>query len=146
MNKMYVVVNKELEMSCGKVPAQVAHAVARLDTEEPECVIVLEATTEQLRNLDQYLWDKDIRHQTYIDEGVNEVPPYSLTAMAVEVMDDEEKFKIFDGLNLLGTYAHNTWRRSNVVYVESESKWAHGFWVGLALTLSIGILAWTILR
>lgn len=82
--RMYVVVNKDLKMSKGKTAAQVAHAVSRLQPKtEPHTVIVLQATTEQLRNLAVYLSREGIRNYTYIDEGVNEVPPYSLTVMAV---------------------------------------------------------------
>lgn len=79
---MYVVVNKDLDMSAGKVAAQVAHAVARLDVEAPAEMIVLESTTEQLHNLERYLNDMGVPNSLYIDEGVNEVPPMSATALA----------------------------------------------------------------
>lgn len=81
--KIYVLVNSELPMSEGKAAAQVAHAVARLDITAPRTVIILDATTEQLHNLDSYLKFTEVKHHLYIDEGVNEVPPMSATAMAL---------------------------------------------------------------
>lgn len=81
-NRMYVLVNSDLEMSAGKVAAQVAHAVARLDVKAPKEMLVLQATTEQLHNLSTYLTTLTLPHHLYIDEGVNEVPPMSATALA----------------------------------------------------------------
>lgn len=91
--RMYVLVNEDLKMSRGKVAAQVAHAVARLYThfnikDEAETCIVLEATAEQIRNLETYLDRKGIGNYTYIDEGVNEIPAYSITAMAIEPLEE----------------------------------------------------------
>lgn len=80
--KIYVLVNKDLGMSAGKTAAQVAHAVSRLQVGTPKIVIVLEATESQMINLGAYLGSLNIPHSLYIDEGVNEVPPMSLTAMA----------------------------------------------------------------
>lgn len=101
--RMYVIVNKDLKMSKGKVAAQVAHAVARLDILVPaHTCIVLQATTEQIRNLGTYLKGR-LGQATYIDEGANEVPPYSITAMAVEPIykDDFASLAIFENLELL---------------------------------------------
>ena len=80
--KMYVVVNEDLNMSAGKTAAQVAHVVSRLKSKPPKVVIVLQGTSEQLTNLRQYLNDNNIPCSYYIDEGVNEVPAMSLTAVA----------------------------------------------------------------
>ena len=40
----------------------------------------------------------------YIDEGMNEVPPFSVTALAIEPIDDDdtEKRDLFQAFNLLG--------------------------------------------
>lgn len=108
MKKMYVLVNKDLKMSRGKACAQVAHAVTRLETYTPDVMVVLEATTEQLHNFNTYLDTVGLKHLLYIDEGANEVPPYSVTAMAVEPIDEQEsdfghwgeKSYVFSGFSL----------------------------------------------
>lgn len=86
--KLYVLVNKDLGMSVGKTAAQVAHAISRVDLGAPHTVIVLEAGTEQLHNLKQYLGAANIPHHLYIDEGINEVPPMSATALAFGMVVD----------------------------------------------------------
>lgn len=88
-DKIYVVVNEDLNMSPGKVAAQVAHAVARLEMKIPKTVIVLQGTTEQIRNLDAYIEDTPYCRAMYIDEGVNEIKPMSITALAFGMVDDE---------------------------------------------------------
>jgi peptidyl-tRNA hydrolase len=99
---MYVLVNGDLGMSIGKTAAQVAHAVARLQPKvEPYSVIVLSATTEQLHNLKQYLDNYKVDNHLYIDEGVNEIDAYSVTALAIAPMT-EDLFFLFDGFKLLG--------------------------------------------
>lgn len=94
MKRMYVLVNEDLKMSRGKVAAQVAHAVARLYVkypqidDEPQTVIILGASTNQLIALNTYCGANDIRNYIYVDEGVNEIPSYSFTAMAIEPLDE----------------------------------------------------------
>jgi peptidyl-tRNA hydrolase len=88
--KMYVVVNKDLKMSIGKTAAQVAHAVARLEMGIPYKVVVLEASTEQIHNLDTYLEQEIIPHHLYIDEGGYEVPTMSATAIAFGMFKVDE--------------------------------------------------------
>ena len=100
--KMYVLVNTDLKMSKGKTAAQVAHAVTRLDVGVPRTMIVLQATTEQLHNLDTYLERVNIPHHLYIDEGVNEVPPMSATALAFGMVEDGFTPDFIDGFWLLG--------------------------------------------
>lgn len=90
--RLYVLVNTDLKMSTGKTAAQVAHAVSRLDCHPPKVTIVLQATTEQLHNLDTYLERKHIPHHLYIDEGVNEVPPMSATALAFKAGENTPDF------------------------------------------------------
>lgn len=107
-SKMYVLVNKDLKMSRGKACAQVAHAVARMKPYTPDVMVVLEATTEQLHNFDKYLETVGLGHVLYIDEGANEVPPFSITAMAVEPINEQEsdfghwgeKSYVFSGFSL----------------------------------------------
>ncbi len=109
---LYVVLNGELKMSAGKAAAQAVHAVTCLEgavgthqfTDEPRrTVIILEAKNgEQLNNLYEYLKGTDLYAKRYIDEGVNEVSPFSVTALAVAPFDDddEEKREVFRGLPL----------------------------------------------
>lgn len=109
-NRTYILVNKDLNMSTGKIAAQVAHAVSRMPATKngtvSDTVIVLQATGEQIKNLERYLDERDIHTSLYIDEGVNEVPPYSVTAMAVQPLnfdeDDYDLRHVFEGFELLG--------------------------------------------
>ena len=103
MYRMYVLVNTDLGMSLGKTSAQVAHAVARIRSNRvPHVMIVLEATTEQLHNLHEYLEKLGVQSSLYIDEGVNEIPPYSVTALAVEPFNELDGLKeLFEGFSLL---------------------------------------------
>lgn len=106
--KLYVVVNTDLKMSTGKTAAQVAHAVARLDTGIPHVVIVLGATTEQLHNLSSYMDAAYIPNHLYIDEGVNEVPPMSATALAFGLVAADFVPDFIQGFKLLG--AKGRWK------------------------------------
>lgn len=109
---IYVILNKELNMSAGKAAAQTAHAVAMLGNFNNSfidfnlrTVIVLEAENEaQIRNLNEYLFNEGLSSYYYIDEGANEVGPYSVTAMAVEpiAFNDETRRKIFAPFRLYG--------------------------------------------
>lgn len=107
----YIVVNKDLNMSPGKAMAQVAHAVSLASNEEDlfnykrakqRTVIVLEGTSDRITYLAQYLEDRNVRSDYVIDEGVNEIPPMSLTALATEQFDieDEDKREYFRGFKL----------------------------------------------
>ena len=108
---LYVILNKELNMSAGKASAQAVHAAMMLENNYSglftdsykRTVIVLEAENgEQIKNLYVYLGEAGIFADYYIDEGVNEVSAYSVTAMAVEPIDsgDKEKRAIFEQFNL----------------------------------------------
>lgn len=115
----YVVVNKDLKMSAGQAMAQVAHAIMHsaipkdlesyLDAKQ-RTVIVLEGTGTQIINLFDYLCLRDIGAGYVIDEGVNEIPTMSVTALATEVFDieDEETRYMFRGFNL---YQHGRFQR-----------------------------------
>jgi peptidyl-tRNA hydrolase len=106
---IYIVINGELKMSPGKAAAQAVHAsmtlginsVAEFATQQKRTVIVLEAkNAEQIKNLQEYLDISDIDADYYIDEGVNEVDAYSVTALAAFVGDNEELRKMFEGFSL----------------------------------------------
>lgn len=111
MNKiLYIVINKELKMSAGKAASQAVHAAMLLQENAlsfannyKRTVIVLEAeNSEQIRNLEEYLESAGVFCMHYIDEGVNEVGPYSITALAAEPIDEDEteKREIFEQFNL----------------------------------------------
>jgi len=115
----YVVVNKDLKMSAGKAMAQVAHAIMSSQKAEDifnylnanqRTIIVLEGTSDQIANLYDYLADRDISSNYVIDEGVNEIPTMSITALATEAFDieDVEKRDIFSGFKL---YRHGRFQR-----------------------------------
>lgn len=99
--KMYVVVNKDLNMSIGKTAAQVAHAVARMEVGVPHTVIILEGTTWQLTGLNKYMQDNNLPHALYIDEGVNEVDPMMPTAFAFGMVAPDFTPDFIKGFKLL---------------------------------------------
>ncbi len=104
---IYIFINGELKMSAGKATAQAVHALAELSNHQglspfasqtKRTVIVLEAKNQQqIDNLQAYLSELEIDAATYIDEGHNEVEAYSVTAMAVGPIDEDdfEKRDIF---------------------------------------------------
>lgn len=107
----YIVVNKDLKMSAGKAMAQVAHAVmyaadlkdvALYADAKKRTIIVLEGSGEQIKNLYNYLEERDVNCDYIIDEGVNEIPTMSVTALATGVIDidDEETRGYFWGFEL----------------------------------------------
>ncbi len=115
---LYVILNKQLNMSPGKAAAQTAQVVMMLEDKYRDIfmsnyrrtVIVLEADGfEQLHGITDYLYDAGIEHDYYVDEGVNEMAPFSTTALVVEPIDrdDTEKREIFAGLNLYGSNSYN---------------------------------------
>lgn len=120
---IYIVLNGELNMSPGKAAAQAVHAAMMLENEYKgrfadkvrRTVIVLDAkNSEQIKNLHAYLWNNNIFSAYYVDEGMNEVDAYSVTALAVEPIeaDDETKREIFESFSLhgnTGNRAHKAW-------------------------------------
>ena len=106
---MYVVLNGELKMSPGKAAAQAVHSAMLLNGNSKEdflsdfrrTVIVLEAKNAvQLQNLAIYLDGAYIDSDYYIDEGVNELDAYSITALAAFVGDNEELYQVFEAFPL----------------------------------------------
>lgn len=127
---LYVVLNKELKMSAGKAAAQTAHAVMLLGEHHNDftdsfkrTVIVLEAKNQaQIENLWEYLTSADIYSNYYIDEGHNEVAPYSITALAVEPIAayDEAKREIFAPFSLFSAYTPDVViKRDNQIAIDS---------------------------
>jgi len=108
---VYVVLNGELNMSPGKAAAQAVHASSMLPSIGKfgkylvRTVITLEAkNTQQILNLHTYLKKASVPSDYYIDEGVNEVGAYSVTALAVGPMrmSDEEARAILKPFPLFG--------------------------------------------
>lgn len=106
-------------MSAGKAMAQVAHAVSLVSTlkdlkkynkAKQRTVIVLEGTASQIENLSLYLDERGIMSDYVIDEGVNEIPTMSITALATEQMDisEEENRTMLKGFRL---YKHGRFQR-----------------------------------
>jgi PTH2 family peptidyl-tRNA hydrolase len=102
----YIVANKGLGMSPGKLAAQVAHAsvnaVFSLTGVESadwhgwqrtgHAKIVLEARdTEHLLLVERYLKDRGIATVLIIDEGRTEIAPHSPTALASGVVDKTDE-------------------------------------------------------
>jgi PTH2 family peptidyl-tRNA hydrolase len=95
----YLIADKSLGMSAGKLAAQVAHGAVRsamhsgaLDTDKwlknGETKIVLEARDAgHLRNAQTYIESRGYKTFLVIDEGRTEVPPLSATVLAVELVD-----------------------------------------------------------
>lgn len=122
---LYVVLNGELNMSAGKAAAQAVHAVTTMiengstsfrfrDKSYKRTVIVLEAqNSEQIGNLWEYLVEANVSSDYYIDEGHNEVAPYTITALAVEPIDSDntELREIFSALPLYGNKKKRWFRR-----------------------------------
>lgn len=129
---IYVVLNGELKMSPGKAAAQAVHASMMLSNETrvefvmemKRSVIVLEAeNTQQMMNLYTYLNETRLDHDYYIDEGMNEVSPYSATALAVGPIasDDLEMREILAPFPLYG--GHIKVRKiENVLGYELQTK------------------------
>lgn len=100
---MYIIANKGLNMSPGKLAAQVAHAAIGAFTEsDPAMVdewmnaghakIVLEARdTEHMQLAERFITSKGIQSFPIIDEGRTEIAPHSFTALASIVVDKSDE-------------------------------------------------------
>jgi peptidyl-tRNA hydrolase len=108
---MYIVANKGLGMSPGKLAAQVAHAAVnayrlsntKLGTLDQEVKlrmnwfdtghtkIVLEARdTEHLLMVERYLNERGFLTTLIIDEGRTEIDPHTPTALGIQIVDKED--------------------------------------------------------
>ena len=96
---IYIFVNKSLEMSPGKLGAQTAHAMAKAMTvhnlndwwsSPHRTVLVMQARDEMhIRNIGIYLKERGVNVYPIIDEGVNEIDPHVVTAVATDVVDKD---------------------------------------------------------
>lgn len=94
---IYVLLNGDLKMSAGKAAAQSVHAaamlpgIAKFGKHVKRTVIVLEANnTQQIFSLRSYLKKAKVPCDFYIDEGHNEVEPYTVTALAVGPIAEDD--------------------------------------------------------
>lgn len=99
--------------------AQVAHAVSLVskpkdlrgyNKAKQRTVIVLQGSSQQIENLSLYLYERGIHAEYVIDEGVNEIPTMSITALATQQLDvaDEENRQMLKGFRL---YRHRRFSR-----------------------------------
>ena len=99
---MYIVANRGLKMSPGKLAAQVAHAAVeayRLSDQKMidrwyrgghHTKIVLGVDDElAMINADQYLRARGFQVAEIIDEGRTEIKPFSRTALGVAIVDKD---------------------------------------------------------
>lgn len=123
---IYVIINKDLNMSPGKAAAQAVHAAMMLGDNSIEAfkseyrrtVITLEGTTEQIKNIYNYLNDAGFDVDYYIDEGMNEVDAYSATALATFISEEKDK-ELFAGFKLYGKSV-DTYEEDDYNTCESE--------------------------
>jgi len=106
---MYLFINRGLNMSPGKIAAQAGHAACEatlLSTNtDPAGMdlwrqwreglhyqkLVMEARdADHLEACERYLIDRGFRTALIVDEGRTEVPPLSLTAMGVALVDKDD--------------------------------------------------------
>lgn len=112
---IYVFVNKSLGMTAGKLAAQAAHAVAMVMIDETEearlqwrngvhkTMLVMEAKDENhINNIERYLKERNVPCRVVVDEGVNEIDPHTITALATAILnkDDENVSKTFSTFSL----------------------------------------------
>jgi len=90
-------------MSVGKSGAQAVHAAmmsAYTLSEDGKTdwlgaahrtVLIMEARDQQhIENIQDYLEEREVKTFSIIDEGLNEVDPHTLTALATEILDKED--------------------------------------------------------
>ncbi len=106
---MYIVANKGVGMSAGKLAAQVAHAAVRafeisrtsVDNDinvtsawfaTGETKIVLQArNTEHLLAAQKYIEGRGYKTYLIVDEGRTEIDPHTPTALGVEIVDKGDR-------------------------------------------------------
>lgn len=100
---MYIIANRGLKMSPGKLAAQVAHAaveafrlseshmIQKWDRGKHYTKIVLSADDEQaLSNMEHYLRDRGFKVVPIIDEGRTEIKAFTRTALGVAIVDKDD--------------------------------------------------------
>lgn len=92
---IYIFMNKSLGMGAGKLAAQAAHAIAKVpigkEWDAPHrTILVMQARDENhLDKIARYLEERKVKSYSIIDEGVNEIEPHTITALATQVVDKD---------------------------------------------------------
>ncbi len=100
---MYLFANKGLQMSSGKLAAQIAHAAVEAYKLSDEKLItqwelglhytklVMQARDEKhLMAIQKYLHDRGFKSHLVIDEGLIEIDSHQATALGIEVVDKDD--------------------------------------------------------
>jgi peptidyl-tRNA hydrolase len=100
---MYILANRGLGMTSGKLSAQVAHAACEAMILSPAkdidewrsgghyTKIILSVDDEQqMANVQQYIETRGFQVAPIIDEGRTEIKPFSRTAIGVAIVDKDE--------------------------------------------------------
>ena len=114
---IYVIANKGLHMSAGKLAAQVGHAIgmamvkANSDdsyswkTATHKTIIVLEGRDEKhLYSAQKYLTQRGIETQMIIDEGANEIDPITETALVSDIIDKDNDLEVIKAFSIFKLY------------------------------------------
>jgi peptidyl-tRNA hydrolase len=101
---MYLFLNKGLKMSSGKLAAQASHAaveafrvsnVIMIDKwyeGKHHTKLIMQARDDKhIQSIAAYLMARGFKTVFIIDEGMNEVPPHSFTALGVEIVDRDNR-------------------------------------------------------
>lgn len=101
---MYLFANKGLNMTAGKMAAQVAHAAVNATLgSDPDAVsdwtsgghytkVVLQCKDEAaMLKAERYIQDRGFKTFLVIDEGRTEIEPHSITALGVEIVDKADR-------------------------------------------------------
>ena len=110
--KQVILVRTDLGMSIGKTAAQVAHGAeaARIERgewwrgwiEEGQCKIVLKVNSEdELCRFDELAESEGLPKALVVDKGLTEVPPGTVTCLAIGPAPVEKIDKLTGGLPLL---------------------------------------------
>jgi len=125
------IINKDLDMSKGKIAVQVAHGEV-LYMEDvlsiPQCgkhadskiveryflwrektngpigmmkKIVKKATEQEIRNIAENMLKHEIKYYNVFDKGMTQVPQDSLTCLCIEPIEEEKAKELFGSLKLL---------------------------------------------
>ncbi|MEM3608167.1 MAG: peptidyl-tRNA hydrolase Pth2 [Candidatus Bathyarchaeia archaeon] len=114
--KQVILVRMDLGMSAGKTAVQVAHGAVsaseaarvgwgewwRRWMDEGQCKIVLKVgSEEELLRFDKLAGDEDLPKALVFDRGLTEVPPGTVTCLAIGPAPVEKVDKLTGGLPLL---------------------------------------------
>lgn len=104
---MYIIANRSLGMSPGKLGAQVAHAACEAMIISDQKLIdqwrsgghytkiVLQADgSQQLSTIREYLTERGFKTALIIDEGRTEIPAFSKTALGCAIVDKSDQHVI----------------------------------------------------